>query len=159
MSGHNYVRDMFVCPVLDESVTCNPRPICHATINLVWIDFGNSELIYGWEKWDVPIKHPPQGLVQGNGLDPTIWSIMINPIINCLRDTGHGESFKLCLPGYTLKLVGYCFVEDSTIIQVVSSPTYSKEDKLRAAQRGLDIFEGASQSTGGHISVFLSSLF
>ena len=25
---------MFVCPVLDESVTCNPRPICHATINL-----------------------------------------------------------------------------------------------------------------------------
>ena len=32
MSGQNYVRDMFVCPVHDESVAYNPRPICHTTI-------------------------------------------------------------------------------------------------------------------------------
>ena len=49
MSGHNYIRDMFGCAILDESVTFNPRPICHATINSALKAYNVYKLL--WEHY------------------------------------------------------------------------------------------------------------
>ena len=56
--------------------------------------FGDSETTYKGYTWSVPLKPPSQGLVQGNGAAPTIWFIVIIWLLNCLRESGHGASFK-----------------------------------------------------------------
>ena len=78
---------------------------------------------------------------------------MRNPLLNCIRDAIDGASFKCLLSGNNIKLVGYCFVDDSTIIQVPPLPTTSTEEIKRAEQKGLDMFYGEAQATGGNISV------
>eukprot|EP00957_Ditylum_brightwellii_P040712 3082007-Ditylum_brightwellii.AAC.1 len=85
--------------------------------------FGNSISSYGGNIWEIPCKPPPQGLGQGNGAAPCIWSLMSTSIINMLRDKRFGAAFKCCISGNKFKLVGYCFIDNSTIVQMVLSPT------------------------------------
>ena len=49
-------------------------------------------------------------------------------------------------------MVGYCFMDDSTIILVIPSLDTPLEETVKLAQKGLNIFSGASKSTGGQVS-------
>ena len=46
--------------------------------------FGESDTTYVGDKWALPLKRPTQGLGQGNGAAPEIWSIARTPILKCL---------------------------------------------------------------------------
>ena len=102
---------------------------------------------------DLPLKPPPQGLGQGNGALPTIWEIVSTPLLDYFREAGHGAVFKCCIYQDSFKPVGYCFVDDSTIIQIDPSPTTPTNYTIKLAQSGLDIFSGATQATGGQVNV------
>ena len=84
--------------------------------------FGDSEPSYRGDKWDVPLKYPPQGLGKLNGAALDVWAVVSTLMINCLRNAGHRAALKCCMSVETFKIVGYCFVDDSTIIKVSPSP-------------------------------------
>ena len=98
-------------------------------------------------------KPSPKGIGQGNGAAAYIWAIVSTPILNCLRKSGHGAAFKFSVSGDKTKLIGYCFVDDSTLVQIAPSPNTPTQDTVKLAQEDLNIFTGAARETGGQVSV------
>ena len=115
--------------------------------------FGYSESTYNGDKWNLPLKPPPQYLEHGNGGAPTIWAIFSTSLLNYLRDAGHRAVFKCCTPKDSVKLAGHCFVDDSNIIQIAPSTTTPKNNTIKLPQSVLDLFLGAAQKTDGQVSV------
>ena len=76
--------------------------------------FGRSRKSFGgkWPKF----RKPPQGLGQGNGAGPTIWSILSSTIFEELRDKGFGTDFKLALSTGLFRLCGFSYVDDCDLI-------------------------------------------
>ena len=56
-------------------------------------------------------------------------------------------------PQDSLKLVGYCFFDDSDIIQIAPSPTTKAKYAIKLPQSGMDFFSEAAQKTDGTVSV------
>ena len=121
-------------------------------IHLVRTTFRDYSSSYGGDKWAVLLTPSLQGLGQGNGSALSIREIVSTPLLNRISDVGYRASFKWLLSGETLKLVGYCFVDDSTIIPVAPSTKYNTEEIIIMAQKGLDIFSGAAQATGRKVT-------
>ena len=66
---------------------------------------------------------------------------------------GHSAAFKCSISVDTTKRVGYCFVDDSTIVQIGPSPNTPTQDTVKISQEGLNIFVGAARAAGGQVSV------
>ena len=111
--------------------------------------FGDSENIYGVDKWAITLSPSPQGLGQGNGSAPDIWEIISKPLLECLQDDVHGAVFKCCISQDDLKLLGYCFFEKSAIIQIAPPLMASTRETKNITQAGIYILSGASHATGG----------
>ena len=45
------------------------------------------------------------------------------------------------------KMVGYCFFDDSTIIQIYLYPMASTKETMKLAQAELDLFSGVAKPT------------
>ena len=121
--------------------------------------FGDSKSTYGGDASDVLLNTPTKIIGQLNVAAPFIWVVVSIPLLNCLRKAGHGAAFKYSISGDTTKLVGYCFVDVSTIVQISSSPNTPTEDTVKLSQEGLNIFAGASRETGGQVSVHKTKLY
>ena len=115
--------------------------------------FRYFESTYDVDKWTLQLKPPPKYLGQDNRDAPDIWEIVSTPLLDFLVDAGHGAVFKFCIPQDSLKMVGYCFVDDSNIIQIAPSPTTQAKYTIKLSQSGLDLFSGAAQKTDGKVSV------
>jgi hypothetical protein len=64
--------------------------------------YGDSETGYGGTLWTVP----SHGLVQGNGAGPTIWAIVVTPLLNQMRQRGFGFFYLTCISNEELHFVG-----------------------------------------------------
>ena len=62
-----------------------------------------------------------------------------------------GADFKLCLSKESFSIVGYCFVDDFTIIQVSPSPPTPTNETAKLAQDSLGLFAGSSRANGGKL--------
>lgn len=113
--------------------------------------FGDSTESYGGEIWAIPLKPPPQGLGQGNGAAPTIWALVSTPLLDSLRKEGHGLVFKCNISQESFHLVGYAFVDDTTLVSVAPSPDWSTGQVMQRAQEALDIYVGGVAATGGTV--------
>ena len=82
-----------------------------------------------------------------------MWAIFGTPLLKFLRKSVHGAAFKCCISGDATNLVGYCFIKDSTIVQISMSPNTTTKDTVKLSQEGLDIFAGLARSTGGKVRV------
>ena len=100
-----------------ETILCNFTTLQNMT-HSVRIAFGDSKTTYGGDTWALPVNPPHQFLVQGNGAAREIWDIVSTLMLKCLRKSGHGAAFKCCISGNTKRLVGYCFVNNSTIVHM-----------------------------------------
>ena len=120
----------------------------------VRMEFGDSKKTYGGDNWATPLNPPQQGLGQGNGAAPDIWDIVRTTLLNCPRKAGHGTAFKFYISGDTKNLVGYCFVDDSTIVQICPSPETSTQDTLRMSQEVHNIFAEVAIATVGQVIVY-----
>ena len=74
------------------------------------------------------------------------------PLLNCLRDTGHGTVFKCCISQESLNLVGYYFVNDYIIINISPSPNTPNTYTLKLYQEELYLYSGPAQAMGGKFS-------
>ena len=113
-------------------------------IHNVRTEFGNLNHHYGGDAWAVTLITPPQGLGQGKKSSPKIWAIVSSPVLKYLWNSGHGYYFKLCISGKSISLVGYCFVDDLTIIQVSTDQLTTTVEITRSDQAGIDIFVGST---------------
>jgi hypothetical protein len=67
---------------------------------------------------------PLQGVGQGNGAGPQIWTLVSTPVLNMLRAEGLGAEFQSALSKISTTLVGFAFVDDTDL--VTSGPWNSK---------------------------------
>eukprot|EP00957_Ditylum_brightwellii_P175598 13369941-Ditylum_brightwellii.AAC.1 len=97
-------------------------------VHSVQTAYSDSLEIYGDDLWVVKLNPPPQGLGQGNGAAPGTWALLSSPMLNAIRDKGHGAVFTCVISKRSFRLIGYCFVDDLTIVQMAPSPNTPTEE-------------------------------
>jgi hypothetical protein len=72
--------------------------------------FGDSTMTYGGDLDKSKWKLPPQGILQGNGAGPAIWSILSSRIFTMLHNNGHSNTICSCIRNLILELSGFAYV-------------------------------------------------
>ena len=105
--------------------------------------YGDSPTSYGgfWDKYTCP----PQGLGQGNGAGPAIWSIISSTVFFSLRTQGLGVQFTSPLTKQVFDLCGFAYVDDSDLIVTGESAVKVAHNM----QNSLSAWEGLIKPTGG----------
>jgi Reverse transcriptase (RNA-dependent DNA polymerase). len=80
--------------------------------------FGDSAHTYGGMGCDENWKLPPQGVLQGNGSGPAIWSILSSCIFDILRRRGHCNTISSSIRKLLLELSGFAYVDDTDLLQI-----------------------------------------
>ena len=57
--------------------------------------YGDSQLHFSGKLYTTPI----QGVGQGNGAGPQVWAVVSTPVLNMLREEGHGAFFETSISG------------------------------------------------------------
>ena len=83
-------------------------------IHRVRTAFGTSEASYGGRS--ETYSSGPQGLGQGNGAGPTIWSVLSSTVFEVLHTQGYSTTFCSALSLGLLKLCGFSYVDDCDLI-------------------------------------------
>jgi Reverse transcriptase (RNA-dependent DNA polymerase) len=108
--------------------------------------YGDSLASYNASDADIPI----QGLGQGNGAGPTIWALISTPVLNLLRTHGFGIKITSCISGDYLHFVGYCFVDDTDLVEFPGEVTLAS-NVASSIQQAVDAWEAGIRATGGAI--------
>jgi hypothetical protein len=110
--------------------------------------FGDSTISYGGCNNNGKWKLPPQGVLQGNGSSPAIWSILSSCIFQLLRQNGHCNAITSSLRRLSLELSGFAYVDDTDLLQVNDNV----DDLVRQMQRTLLAWNDTVGVTGGILS-------
>jgi hypothetical protein len=54
---------------------------------------------------------------QGNLAGPSIWAVVVTPVLKMMKYEGFGFMYKTTIEGKDLHFVGYSFIDDTDIIQ------------------------------------------
>ena len=76
--------------------------------------FGLSKKSFGGKK--SKFRRPPQGMGQGNGAGPTVWSILSSTIFEELQSRGFSTPFLYSLSTGMFQLCGFSYVDDCDLI-------------------------------------------
>jgi Reverse transcriptase (RNA-dependent DNA polymerase). len=110
--------------------------------------FRDSASTYGGmdcgDKW----KLPPQGVLQGNGSGPAIWSILSSCIFEILRRRGHYNTIKSSIRKLLLELSGFAYVDDTDLLQIDDTV----DEVVRHMQRKVLDWNDNIGVTGGILS-------
>jgi hypothetical protein len=130
-----------------------PKPAVHSMFQTlqhlrhhVRTRYGDSTTSYDAAASDIPI----QGLGQGNGAGPTIWALISTPVLNLLRTHGYGIKIISCISGDLLHFVGYCFVDDTDLVEFPGAFTTAAQVAV-SIQEAVDAWEAGIRATGGAI--------
>jgi Reverse transcriptase (RNA-dependent DNA polymerase). len=107
--------------------------------------FGDSQSTYGGDNWKQQWNLPPQGVLQGNGAGPTIWTIISSMLFSILGDNNFRNTFLSPLRDIHLKLAGFAYVDDTDLIQVGNR----MRDAVQRMQTLLVAWAALVQVTGG----------
>jgi hypothetical protein len=106
--------------------------------------FGDSKYTYGGRdsmKWTLP----PQGVLQGNGCGPAIWSILSSCIFQVLTNQGKHNTIKAAIRKLLVQLSGFAYVDDTDLLQVDDAV----EEVVQHMQQKLDSWNDVIRCTGG----------
>lgn len=109
--------------------------------------YGDSTFTYGGNEWD----RDPSGICQGNGAGPAIWALVSSPLLDILRQAGHGAKLHAAIGNTFLHLSGFAFVDDADTIHTGKAGD-TPEMLLNAAQEELNLWEGLIRATGGGLA-------
>ena len=79
--------------------------------------FGTSKESYGGDT-DPTFVLPPQGMGQGHGTGPTIWSILSSTIFEILHEEGFASDFMFSISKGLFHLCGFSYVDDCDLLYV-----------------------------------------
>jgi exonuclease III len=109
--------------------------------------YGDSKQSFGGAratKW----KLPPQGILQGNGSGPAVWSILSSNLFHILQAKGHRNKFVSSIRKTSIELAGFAYVDDTDLVQ-----THDEiPDVVKNMQRTLNTWTEAIGVTGGILS-------
>ena len=108
--------------------------------------FGLSKRSFGGE-WSRFIR-PPQGMGQGNGAGPTIWSILSSTVFEELRDKGFSTDFCYALSTGLYKLCGFSYVDDCDLI----ADGDTADEVYQKLQSMLDLWDQLMEVNGAAIA-------
>lgn len=108
--------------------------------------YGDSEILYGGPGWVKPFH----GIGQGNGAGPAIWAVVSTPLLNLLRSKGFGFTYTSPLSQTTRGFVGYTFVDNTDLLQVLPVNRTSAE-AMHKLQQAVDTWEGGLRAACGAI--------
>ena len=83
-------------------------------IHTIRTAFGLSKKSYGG--YSKKYRKPPQGLGQGNGAGPSIWSILCSTVFEELRAKGLSTDFCMAISTGIYRLCGFSYVDDADLI-------------------------------------------
>ena len=109
--------------------------------------YGDSEVSFGGDLWAVPV----QGVGQGNGAGPHIWAVVSTPVLEMMREEGHGVFFKAAISGTEVRFVGYAFVDDTDLGSTSPDRNATGEMVADMLQSAVTDWEGGIRATGGAI--------
>ena len=77
--------------------------------------FGTSQKLYGGPDDDT-FSLPPQGMGQGHGSGPTIWSVLSSTIFEILHKEGYASEFAFAISKGLFHLCGFSYVDDCDLL-------------------------------------------
>ena len=131
------------------SMPVHPLQSMFATIQQMYhhirTAYGDSEItIYN------TLEIPQQGILQGNGLEPTSWAVTQTPIINIMRDKGYRVYLTTAISKQNLKVIEFVFVNDTDLAQGKLQPLINDIELVAIQiQRFFDHWEEYLKATGG----------
>ena len=114
-------------------------------VHIIQTGFGDSSTTYGSKDIPIEYKHHLQGLNQGNGAGPTIWSIVSSVIFEILQDCGYNSTFINSISKATLKLVGFSYVNNCDLFNSFTTldMTFDKmKDSLKDWEQLIEVTGG-----------------
>ena len=107
---------------------------------------GDSDISYSSKNALVPL----QGVLQGNGASLSIWVRVSTPLLNMMRQAGHGMNLTLAISQNISKIVAFTFVDDTDFIQGNMGDTdIMVEEVMQEIQQAISRWEGRLKTTGG----------
>jgi hypothetical protein len=98
--------------------------------------YGDSRDFY--HQQDVPFH----GILQGNGAGPTIWAMVSSPLLDRMREKGHG--IKIESSEGTITIPAFAFVDDTDLVQ-----DNEGDEGIESTQHAVSEWEDALRATGG----------
>jgi hypothetical protein len=80
---------------------------------------GDSTTFYPSDIYSVRLH----GILQGNGAGPFIWALVSTPILDRMRDKGHGVTLTHQESGTTFQVAAFSFVDNADFPQALKVPT------------------------------------
>jgi hypothetical protein len=108
--------------------------------------FGDSDKVFGGKE---NFLSKPQGLGQGNGARPSLWSVVSSKMFEVLHQ-GCATSFTSPITQDTTKICGFAFVDNSDII-ASSGGNHNLLHTLERMQSAIDCWQGVVKFTGGAV--------
>ena len=108
--------------------------------------FGDSSSTYS----SLPDSIPLQGIGQGNGSGPEIWTVISSPILDSVRNSGLGIEIKSAISQSHTSLAGFAYVDDTDLV----SMRETQEEKVVKSdmQSLLEKWDQGLSITGGGLS-------
>jgi hypothetical protein len=110
--------------------------------------FGDSDITHGgnWEssQW----KTPPQGVLQGNGSGPAIWSILSSIIFQILHKQSQNNTICSPIRQQTLDLIGFAYVDDADLLRTGNTVAMAAQRMQNTVQLWMDNI----RTTGGTLA-------
>jgi len=113
--------------------------------------YGDLASYYGRHKWQDEGKFP-HGNGQGNGDSPSLWAAINSPLLQILREMGHGVEFDSPITKKKMKLSAFGFVDDMDFVQTAREDE-DEEQVWEKAQQGMTLWESLLRTTGGALEL------
>ena len=110
--------------------------------------YGVSEQSFGG--LDIAYEHKPQGVGQGNGAAPQLWSIISTKMFQMLHTLGLATSIVTPITHHSLPLAGFAYVDDSDLF--ASRPDGDIDLTVNKMQEVVTNWEYAAKVTGGALA-------
>ena len=101
--------------------------------------FGLSKKTFGG--FSSKFRKPPQGMGQGNGAGPSIWSILSSTVFDELRSQGFSTQFCYSLSMGLYQLCGFSYVDDCDLIADGNNATEVHEKLCRMLEMWDELME------------------
>ena len=110
--------------------------------------YGDSACSYGGKDDVVQHDLPPQGVGQGNGAGPTIWSVLSSTVFEILHAEGLSTTFVHSISQKVYKLCGFSYVDDCDLFHLGEDVT----DVHSNLQTMLTMWDELMEVNGGAIA-------
>lgn len=110
--------------------------------------FGDSSCAYSSDE-----HHLFQGICQGNGAGPAVWTAISSCIVDTFRySLPNTPLLSPISPSHSLSLSGLLFVDDTDILLVGRDSSTSDCDIINELQHRVNLWEGLLHASGGALS-------